>query len=74
METKEVVLKLEKASEKAVLKIERVNAEIMAVGNAVWGTIKGDITRQADLQKELQSIKDSLSDITQGQIEWIEVV
>lgn len=42
-----------------VLELNRASVKVGA-GNAVWGTIGGNITNQADLQSELQSIKDSI--------------
>lgn len=43
---------------RTILELERANAKIGSTVNAVWGTIEGDITKQTDLQDELQGIKD----------------
>lgn len=49
---------LQRATKEGVLELDRVNAKIGSTVNAVWGTVEGDITKQTDLQNELQSIKD----------------
>ena len=43
---------------RTILELERANAKIGSTVNAVGGTIEGDITKQTDLQDELQGIKD----------------
>ena len=49
---------LQRATKEGVLELDRISAKIGSTVNAVWGTIEGDITKQTDLQDELQGIKD----------------
>ncbi len=49
---------LQRATKEGVLELDRISAKIGSTVNAVWGTIEGDITKQTDLQNELQGIKD----------------
>lgn len=49
---------LQRATKEGVLELDRISAKIGSTVNAVWGTVEGDITKQTDLQNELQSIKD----------------
>lgn len=49
---------LQRATKEGVLELDRISAKIGSTVNAVWGTVEGDITKQADLQNELQGIKD----------------
>jgi peptidoglycan hydrolase CwlO-like protein len=51
-------MELQRATEEGVLELDRISAKIGSTVNAVWGTIEGDITKQTDLQNELQGIKD----------------
>lgn len=48
----------QRATKEGVLELDRISAKIGSTVNAVWGTIEGDITKQTDLQDELQGIKD----------------
>ena len=50
-------MELQRATKELVLKLDRANAKI---GGAVWGTVEGDISKQTDLQDELQKVKDSI--------------
>ena len=49
---------LQRATKEGVLELDRISAKIGSTVNAVWGTVEGDITKQTDLQDELQGIKD----------------
>ena len=49
---------LQRATKEGVLELDRISAKIGSTVNAVWGTVEGDITKQTDLQNELQGIKD----------------
>lgn len=49
---------LQRATKEGVLELDRISAKIGSIVNAVWGTVEGDITKQTDLQNELQGIKD----------------
>ena len=49
---------LQRATKEGVLELDRISAKIGSAVNAVWGTVEGDITKQTDLQNELQGIKD----------------
>lgn len=49
---------LQRATKEGVLELDRISAKIGSTVNAVWGTVEGDITKQTDLQNELQDIKD----------------
>ena len=49
---------LQRATKEGVLELDRISAKIGSTVNAVWGTVEGDITKQTDLQNELQCIKD----------------
>ena len=51
-------MELQRATKEGVLELDRISAKIGSTVNAVWGTIEGDITKQTDLQNELQGIKD----------------
>lgn len=51
-------MELQRATKEGVLELDRISAKIGSTVNAVWGTIEGDITKQTDLQDELQGIKD----------------
>ena len=51
-------MELLRATKEGVLELDRISAKIGSTVNAVWGTIEGDITKQTDLQNELQGIKD----------------
>lgn len=51
-------MELQRATKEGVLELDRISAKIGSTVNAVWGTIEGDITKQNDLQNELQGIKD----------------
>lgn len=51
-------MELQRATKEGVLELDRISAKIGSTVNAVWGTIEGDITKQTDLQDELQDIKD----------------
>ena len=51
-------MELQRATKEGVLELDRISAKIGSTVNAVWGTIAGDITKQTDLQDELQGIKD----------------
>lgn len=51
-------MELQRATKEGVLELDRISAKIGSTVNAVWGTVEGDITKQTDLQNELQSIKD----------------
>lgn len=51
-------MELQRATKGGVLELDRISAKIGSTVNAVWGTIEGDITKQTDLQDELQGIKD----------------
>ena len=51
-------MELQRATKEGVLELDRISAKIGSTVNAVWGTIEGDITKQPDLQDELQGIKD----------------
>jgi peptidoglycan hydrolase CwlO-like protein len=52
---------LQRATKEGVLELDRISAKIGSTVNAVWGTIEGDITKQTDLQDELQGIKDAVN-------------
>lgn len=52
---------LQRATKEGVLELDRISAKIGSTVNAVWGTIEGDITKQTDLQNELQGIKDAVN-------------
>ena len=49
---------LQRATKEGVLELDSISANIGSTVNAVWGTVEGDITKQTDLQNELQGIKD----------------
>jgi len=49
---------LQRVTKEGVLELDRISAKIGSTVNAVWGTVEGDITKQTDLQDELQGIKD----------------
>lgn len=49
---------LQRATKEGVLELDRISAKIGSTVNAVWGTVEGDITKQTDLQNELQGIKE----------------
>ena len=49
---------LQRATKEGVLELDRISAKIGSTVDAVWGTVEGDITKQTDLQNELQGIKD----------------
>lgn len=49
---------LQRATKEGVLELDRISAKIGSTVNAVWETVEGDITKQTDLQNELQGIKD----------------
>jgi hypothetical protein len=49
---------LQRATKEGVLELDRISAKIGSTVNAVWGTVEGGITKQTDLQNELQGIKD----------------
>mgnify|MGYP000381799494 CR=1 FL=1 len=51
-------MELQRATKEGVLELDRISAKIGSTVNAVWGTVEGDITKQTDLQDELQGIKD----------------
>lgn len=51
-------MELQRATKEGVLELDRISAKIGSTVKAVWGTIEGDITKQTDLQNELQGIKD----------------
>lgn len=51
-------MELQRATKEGVLELDRISAKIGSTVNAVWGTVEGDITKQTDLQNELQGIKD----------------
>ena len=51
-------MELQRATKEGVLELDRISAKIGSTVNAVWATIEGDITKQTDLQDELQGIKD----------------
>ena len=51
-------MELQRATKEGVLELDRISAKIGSTVNAVWGTIEGDITKQTDLQDELQGIKE----------------
>lgn len=51
-------MELQRVTKEGVLELDRISAKIGSTVNAVWGTIEGDITKQTDLQDELQGIKD----------------
>lgn len=51
----------QRATKEGVLELDRISAKIGSTVNAVWGTIEGDITKQTDLQNELQGIKDAVN-------------
>ena len=51
-------MELQRATKEGVLELDRISAKIGSTVNAVWGTIEGDITKQTDIQDELQGIKD----------------
>ena len=51
-------MELQRATKEGVLELDRISAKIGSTVNAVWGTVEGDITKQTDLQSELQGIKD----------------
>ena len=51
-------MELQRATKEGVLELDRISAKIGSTVNAVWDTIEGDITKQTDLQDELQGIKD----------------
>ena len=51
-------MEIQRATKEGVLELDRISAKIGSTVNAVWGTIEGDITKQTDLQDELQGIKD----------------
>ena len=51
-------MELQRATKEGVLELDRISAKIGSTVNAGWGTIEGDITKQTDLQNELQGIKD----------------
>lgn len=51
-------MELQRATKEGVLELDRISAKIGSTVNAAWGTIEGDITKQTDLQDELQGIKD----------------
>ena len=53
-------MELQRATKEGVLELDRISAKIGSTVNAVWGTVEGDITKQTDLQLELQGIKDSI--------------
>lgn len=52
---------LQRATKEGVLELDRISAKIGSTVNAVWGTVEGDITKQTDLQNELQGIKDTVN-------------
>lgn len=54
-------MELQRATKEGVLELDRISAKIGSTVNAVWGTIEGDITKQTDLQNELQGIKDAVN-------------
>ena len=54
-------MELQRATKEGVLELDRISAKIGSTVNAVWGTIEGDITKQTDLQDELQGIKDAVN-------------
>lgn len=54
-------MELQRATKEGVLELDRISAKIGNTVNAVWGTVEGDITRQTDLQNELQGIKGSVN-------------
>ena len=58
-------LSLEKQNVVSELEVNRANV-ILGIGNteAVWGTIQGDISNQLDLIERLDSISESIPDIT----------
>ena len=47
-------MELQRATKEGVLELDRISAKIGSTVNAVWGTVEGDITKQTDLQLELQ--------------------
>ena len=49
---------LQRATKEGVLELDRISAKIGSTVNDVGGTVEGDITKQTDLQNELQGIKD----------------
>jgi hypothetical protein len=51
-------MELQRATKEGILELDRISAKIGRTVNAVWGTVEGDITKQTDLQNELQGIKD----------------
>jgi peptidoglycan hydrolase CwlO-like protein len=51
-------MELQRATKEGILELDRISAKIGSTVNAVWGTVEGDITKQTDLQNELQGIKD----------------
>ena len=51
-------MELQRATKEGVLELDRISAKIGSTVSAVWGTIEGVITKQTDLQDELQGIKD----------------
>lgn len=54
-------MELQRATKEGVLELDRISAKIGSTVNAVWGTVEGDITKQTDLQNELQGIKDAVN-------------
>lgn len=53
-------MELQRANKEVVLELDKISAKIGSTVNAVWGTVEGDITKQEDLQDELQKVINSI--------------